>query len=709
MDISRADGSVIIVADVNSSPAEKKLIQLEKTIEETAAKLDSKQKEKTGIEERLNTAKASALAAEEAVSKLRAEIARLNDREWIAAQGFTPQDYQTKVLDRMAPAAAELKEQETILKAQNDEVRRLSAAYQKVSNDCDGMTGKLARMKDEAGGLVDQIIQEREEARRANSTFGKAEDLVGRIAKRLKSLAKRALIFSVISAALTAMRKQFAATIRSNAEASAAFARLKGALLTFAAPILQDIIPALTWLMNLLSAIVTEIMTIAAILTGRSRKSMEEAAKGLYEEADAISATGAAAKKASQQLASFDEINRLTSDSSGGGGVSAIRPDFDLDANPMLEKLSGLFEKINNVFRTIRAGMDIVIDDLKWSFDSKIVPKSKGTWLAAMTALLGATLGASFGGFTGAVIGLTLGAMIGLYITGFDPEYWKNEMGAKEMWTVVIAGLIGAVLGAAFTGIVGAGVGFSLGAVLGLFLMDFAQEEQGGVPELFRELMVVLCALLGIVIGSKVAPGVGTVVGLSIGLAVGLLLYELDKDPKDRSETFRKIGQGIILGLVAGAFGVALAALGVVSTGAAFVISLSIGLILRLFVSEVDDSAVKGYGSKVSLVNPSFTGNISAHSMPTYRSVPALARGAVIPPNREFLAVLGDQRSGNNYEVPDAKLRQLLREELSALGGKNEAVLMLDRELVGVDEEVENAHILEAAKKLWGELNHRTY
>ena len=36
-------------------------------------------------------------------------------------------------------------------------------------------------------------------------------------------------------------------------------------------------------------------------------------------------------------------------------------------------------------------------------------------------------------------------------------------------------------------------------------------------------------------------------------------------------------------------------------------------------------------------------------------------------------------------------------------------VLMLDRQLVGIDEEAENAHILEAAKKLWGELNHRTY
>ncbi len=39
----------------------------------------------------------------------------------------------------------------------------------------------------------------------------------------------------------------------------------------------------------------------------------------------------------------------------------------------------------------------------------------------------------------------------------------------------------------------------------------------------------------------------------------------------------------------------------------------------------------------------------------------------------------------------------------------NGRVLMKDRELVGIDEEAENAHILEEAKKLWGGLNHRTY
>ena len=39
----------------------------------------------------------------------------------------------------------------------------------------------------------------------------------------------------------------------------------------------------------------------------------------------------------------------------------------------------------------------------------------------------------------------------------------------------------------------------------------------------------------------------------------------------------------------------------------------------------------------------------------------------------------------------------------------NGRILMRDRELVGVDEEAENARILEESKKLWGELNHRAY
>lgn len=43
--------------------------------------------------------------------------------------------------------------------------------------------------------------------------------------------------------------------------------------------------------------------------------------------------------------------------------------------------------------------------------------------------------------------------------------------------------------------------------------------------------------------------------------------------------------------------------------------------------------------------------------------VPYLAQGAVIPPNREFMAVLGDQKSGNNIEAPESLIRRIVREE----------------------------------------------
>lgn len=43
--------------------------------------------------------------------------------------------------------------------------------------------------------------------------------------------------------------------------------------------------------------------------------------------------------------------------------------------------------------------------------------------------------------------------------------------------------------------------------------------------------------------------------------------------------------------------------------------------------------------------------------------IPYLAQGAVIPPNRKFMAVLGDQTSGNNLEAPESLIRQIVREE----------------------------------------------
>ena len=43
--------------------------------------------------------------------------------------------------------------------------------------------------------------------------------------------------------------------------------------------------------------------------------------------------------------------------------------------------------------------------------------------------------------------------------------------------------------------------------------------------------------------------------------------------------------------------------------------------------------------------------------------IPYLAQGGVIPPNKEFMAVLGDQKSGNNIEAPESLIRKIVREE----------------------------------------------
>lgn len=49
--------------------------------------------------------------------------------------------------------------------------------------------------------------------------------------------------------------------------------------------------------------------------------------------------------------------------------------------------------------------------------------------------------------------------------------------------------------------------------------------------------------------------------------------------------------------------------------------------------------------------------------------LPRLANGAVIPPNQQFAAILGDQRSGKNLEAPAGLIRQMVMEGIQAAGG----------------------------------------
>ena len=73
---------------------------------------------------------------------------------------------------------------------------------------------------------------------------------------------------------------------------------------------------------------------------------------------------------------------------------------------------------------------------------------------------------------------------------------------------------------------------------------------------------------------------------------------------------------------------------------------------------------VNGVGSIVEKIGDAI-GKDWGFGIPTNPPViPKLAQGAVIPPNRQFLAVLGDQKSGTNIEAPLDTIKQAVAEVL---------------------------------------------
>ena len=82
---------------------------------------------------------------------------------------------------------------------------------------------------------------------------------------------------------------------------------------------------------------------------------------------------------------------------------------------------------------------------------------------------------------------------------------------------------------------------------------------------------------------------------------------------------------------------------------------------------------IKGiFGGATSSVSSADTGSRSSYNMqamPALRSVeiPALAKGAVIPANKKFLAVLGDQTSGTNVEAPLNTIQQAVAQTFAEM------------------------------------------
>lgn len=622
--MANADGSVIIKADIDDKQAQKELNALEKKIEALQEKLTNKKSARDTLFNQANN-----LGAQ--LDQAKAKLAQMKG----GGEFFTS--------DAIKQQEAAVASMEKEWNAMNDKLDKQNAAIREGEAELD-------RMKAKAGELGKQLGNTGKNAGKIQEGLDKASQGMEAFTKRVKMLAKRALVFTIIARALAALQDWLADVVAVNGEARDAIAQLKGALLTLAQPLVQIIIPAFTALVKVLATVVSFIANIVSALFGTTAKESANAAKSLNDQMNAYKGVGSAAKSASKQLASFDEINKLSSESSGG--ASAILPNFSqigkmdfLDENT--DRLKKIGQDIANIFRDVKsiignvfsgdwgAALDNIIDFVNHArilladlldFVGYIFGEIIDT-IIEKCGLAGTPVGNMLTGIKDIVQG-TLGLISGI-LTG-DLEKMKQS---------VIQMLTGVK-----TFVFGIFDWFKLGLTS---LLDWLDGKTNGR---FHEIIELAKTYV-----SDVIDGVKQIFGGFIDFLTGVFTLDWEKAWEGIKEIFRGIWNTIV--------GVLEAAVNLIIKGINWLIS-------KLNSLQIKIPDWLGGGSFGFNIRPI-----------AELQIPRLAKGAIIPPNREFMAVLGDQKQGTNIEAPADLIRQIVREEINNFGGGEDITIKFTGDL----------------------------
>lgn len=737
-----ADGKIVIAVDADAKKAQKELDTLSAKIDKMEAKLNEDTGTQSGLKKELDAALQSAKQTEDALKSLRSEADRLKGIT-SGSTSANPADY-IDAYSRQAEVAAQIKEQEKILADQNKTAERLGSQYASITDKVIKQTKALDEAKTKAGELVQQITDASGASARMAEASARVEKSMSKFGNRISSLFKRALVFTVLSRGLSQLRSWLSETIMQNEAARASIAQLKAALLTLAQPILEVVIPVFVKLVNILAQVVTAIAKFFGMLSGKSWGAQVSAAKGLNAEKEALEGVGAAAEDASKSMAGFDEINQITSNqaSGGGGGAggaadsSGITPDFsNLDLAE--DKLSDIL----GIVGAIAAGL------LAWKIASMFtdsLSKIGGIALAAAGAFalvyfwldawnngidlqnfLGmfAGLAALAGGLalafgpTAAAIALVVGGLA-MLVVGIK-DVIENGLTLENTLTV-ITGLLAAGIGiwlltghwvplliAAITSILLAlvyftGHGEELIQGLKKIIDGFGKFFKGiftgdielaceGIKQIWNGLKQTWNAIVSSI---RDAWNAFITWMQTKNPALAAIFETIGKLFSDQYNAWKKILSGLITFLT-GVF------TGDWKKAWNGVLDILKG-IWNLIVGTVEGAInfiIDGINLLISALNkiqfnmPEWVPLIGGKSFginitPVSRvALPRLASGAVIPPNREFMAVLGDQKSGTNIETPLSTMVQAFKQAMNETGGAGARqmtiVLQLDRRELG--------------------------
>jgi|GEM_PF-342548 archaellum component FlaC len=729
-----ADGKIVVKAEVDAKNAQKELDSLTKKIDKMEEELNKSTGEQSGIKAQLDAAKEAAKQTEAAIKSLKDEASRIKDVT-SGNVSASPDDY-IAAYSRQAEVAAQLKEQETALRQQDKIVESLDGKYARITDKVNEQTAALDAAKTRAGELTEKITSAHGATERMALASEKASKSMDTFGKRVSGLFKRILVFSLISKALQSLRTWLEKTIMQNEEARAAVARLKASLLTLAQPILEVVIPVFVKLVNILAQVVTAIAKFFGMLSGKSWSAQKSAAAGLNEEQKALEGVGAAAEDAGKSMAGFDEINQLTSNNAGAGGgggsgtsaSDAISPDFSsldmaedelndilgivgaIAAGLLAWKIASLFtdslSTIGGLALAAAGGFALVYFWLD-AWNNGIDLENFLGMLGGLAALAGG-LAIAFGPIA-AGIALVAGGLA-MLVVGIK-DVIENGFNLENTLTI-IAGLFAAGLGISL--LTGSWIPLLIAAIVGILVALVSFTGHG--EELINGLKDVVEGFgkffKGVFTGDlKLAAEGAKQIWAGLKQAWNAIVNSIkdawnafvewlrSKNPAlanifetigklfgDQYESWKKILSGLIT-FISGVF------TGDWKKAWNGVLDVLKG-IWNLIVGTIEGAInliIDGINLLISALNkiqvnipdwvPLLGGRTFGVNIPpvTRVSLPRLASGAVIPPNSEFLAVLGDQKSGTNIETPLATMVQAFKQamaETGGMGGRNITVVM---------------------------------
>ena len=271
--MARSDGCVIINTHLNDKEAVDELDRLTKKIDALNEKISDKKQEQMPLVEQSKQIAANLDAAKAQLDQMR------------NGDGF----YTTGAI----------KEQEQTVKALQKEWDSVQSQVERMDTSIARDTRSLERMTNRAGDLNIQIMAAKENTNGISLAAQAASKQMDKFFSRIKALARRVLVFSLITKALTTLRSYMWSAIQTNDKAVEAVAKLKGALRTLAQPIVNVVVPAFTVLVNVITRVVKAISALVSMFFGTTVEESAKAAESLYEESDALDKTGKSAKKAS--------------------------------------------------------------------------------------------------------------------------------------------------------------------------------------------------------------------------------------------------------------------------------------------------------------------------------------------------------------------------------------------------------------------------